>query len=98
MLFRSIWDVTWAAQVDTKSLDVAASGNAHPPQILSDTSLLQNDGWLTTNDGALLFWVPPGHRERLFWPRTLAITGSPTRINFDRFVQGEQWEQCCTGN
>ena len=43
--------------------------------IFSDGSVLHDDGWVTTADGLLLFWVPPEHRLGLFWPRTLTVMG-----------------------
>jgi len=55
----------------------------------------QNDDWARTNDGAIIFWVPPGQQGGLFWPQTVAIIGSPT---IDRIVQGLQWELCRTAS
>lgn len=73
--------------------------NVHTTPIFSDGSVLRPDGWLTTPDGLLIFWVPPEQPSGLFWPRTLAVIGArPTRINLNRFVHGPQWTLCQTGS
>ena len=56
------------------------------------TWILENDGWLTGNDGSLLFWVPSDLRSTL-------ITGPCTRIFNSQFStklllsehQGTSW-------
>ena len=66
--------------------------------IFSDGSILHDDGWVTTTDGLLLFWVPLEHRLGLLWPRTLTVIGAqPTRLNMHRFAHGPRWTQCRTG-
>ena len=60
--------------------------------------MLHSDGWLTTSDGQLLFWVPPEQRPGMLLPPTLVIIGAqPLRINLDRFVHGSRWTLCRTG-
>jgi len=39
----------------------------------SDDSTLHDDGWVTTTDGPLLFWVPPEHHLGLFWPALVQL-------------------------
>ena len=59
------------------------------------TWILENDGWLTGNDGNLLFWVPSDLRSTL-------VNGPPTRILDSRFStkltlsenQGTLWTAC----
>jgi len=65
--------------------------------IFSDGSILHDDGWVTTTDGLLLFWVPPENRLGLLRPSTHAIIGAPpTRLDMQRFVHGPQWTLCKT--
>ncbi|KAF7970239.1 hypothetical protein HWV62_24730 [Athelia sp. TMB] len=59
----------------------------------SDSRLGQ--GWMRNRKGGLLFWVPPEHREGLFWPRTTTVISTlPTRLDPENFVLGEDWAQC----
>ncbi|KAF7970237.1 hypothetical protein HWV62_24726 [Athelia sp. TMB] len=52
-------------------------------------------GWMRNRKGGLLFWVPPEHREGLFWPRTITVISKrPTRLDLEDFVHGEDWAQC----
>ena len=89
---------------ENNPLKPSHSRNANVPSgdgatAFSDGSILRDDGWMTTTDGRLLFWVPPDNRSGLFWPRTLAIMGAhPTRLNMQRFVHGSQWMLCRTGD
>jgi WD40 repeat protein len=65
----------------------------------SDGSILHDDGWVTTTDGLLLFWVPPEHHLGLFWPRSRAIIGAhPVQLHMGCFVHGPQWTLCQTGD
>ncbi|KAF8322984.1 uncharacterized protein EI90DRAFT_2936090 [Cantharellus anzutake] len=65
---------------------------------MSSSDLLCDDGWVTTADGLLLFWVPQEHRLGLCWPHTLVVIGAqPTQLNMQCFVHGPQWTQCHTG-
>ncbi|KAF7967836.1 hypothetical protein HWV62_32906 [Athelia sp. TMB] len=52
-------------------------------------------GWMRNRKGGLLFWVPPEHREGLFWPHTTTVISKlPTRLDLENFVHGEDWAQC----
>ncbi|KAF7967919.1 hypothetical protein HWV62_32533 [Athelia sp. TMB] len=52
-------------------------------------------GWMRNRKGGLLFWLPPEHREGLFWPHTAtAFSTLPTRLDLEKFVHGENWAQC----
>ncbi|KAF7966214.1 hypothetical protein HWV62_39682 [Athelia sp. TMB] len=53
-------------------------------------------GWMRNRKGELLFWVPPEHRTRLWWPHRIAVIGTeePTRLDLEHFVHGEKWAQC----
>ncbi|KAF7967746.1 hypothetical protein HWV62_33234 [Athelia sp. TMB] len=52
-------------------------------------------GWMRNRKGGLLFWVPPEHREGLFWPHTATVISRlPTSLDLRNFVHGEEWAQC----
>lgn len=54
-----------------------------------------HQGWILGNNGELLFWVPPSHRNALYWPRnTLVIGENSTRLDLCNFVHGLSWIQC----
>ncbi|KAF8328267.1 uncharacterized protein EI90DRAFT_2809178, partial [Cantharellus anzutake] len=59
--------------------------------------LLHDDGWATTTNGLLLFWVPPEHHFGLCWPHTRMVIGAqPTQLDMQCFVHGLEWMQCYT--
>ncbi|KLO19718.1 hypothetical protein SCHPADRAFT_898656 [Schizopora paradoxa] len=44
-----------------------------------------------------LFWLPPENRTGFWWPRNTAVMASKTtRIDFSRFVHGDDWHLCRT--
>ncbi|KAF7982115.1 hypothetical protein HWV62_29831 [Athelia sp. TMB] len=52
-------------------------------------------GWMLNREGGLLFWVPPEHREGLYWPHnTMVISERSTRLDMEKFVHGEDWTRC----
>ncbi|KAF7979625.1 hypothetical protein HWV62_41573 [Athelia sp. TMB] len=52
-------------------------------------------GWMLNREGGLLFWVPPEHREGLWWPHnTMVISKRSTHLNTQNFVHGEDWTRC----
>jgi len=60
--------------------------------------ILHSDGWLTTSDGELLFWVPPEQCRGMLLPPALVVIGAqPLRINLDRFEHRTRWILCRTG-
>ncbi|KAF7982120.1 hypothetical protein HWV62_29841 [Athelia sp. TMB] len=76
-----------------------------PDQASSDASDEADDGfgnysrlehgWMLNREGGLLFWVPPEHREGLYWPHnTMVISDRPTRLDMENFVHGENWTSC----
>jgi len=63
--------------------------------MLLSCSPIGDDGWLTSPDGELLFWVPPGNRLGLLRPETLKVFGAvETRIGFEHFAHGAEWAHC----
>ncbi|KAF5361996.1 hypothetical protein D9756_002762 [Leucocoprinus leucothites] len=60
-----------------------------------DLSLIR-DGWVKEEGSdSLLFWVPAEHRDRLWWPRNIAVVGvTPTKLDFSRFKYRRGWEEC----
>ena len=70
---------------------------ASPPtaRIFTDQSVIHEDGWCTSPQGELLFWVPDAHRATIYRPSTALIIGkNPTRLNFEKFVHGTNWTAC----
>lgn len=64
----------------------------------TDQTELTRDGWAVGPSGELLFWVPPMHRESLWRPSNVGVSGEySTKINFDQFVHGESWAECFGG-
>jgi hypothetical protein len=62
----------------------------------TDDCILRNDGWMSTQTGDLLFWVPAENRAS-FLSRSIYVMGTnmkQTRINLLRFACGLNWENC----
>jgi hypothetical protein len=58
------------------------------------------NGWVVGESGELLFWALKDHRERLFWPRNLAVIGSsgiPMQLDLMNFSHRENWTECIGG-
>ncbi|KAF7974289.1 hypothetical protein HWV62_12428 [Athelia sp. TMB] len=52
-------------------------------------------GWMLNRAGGLLFWVPPEHREGLWWPHNkMVISERSTCLDMENFVHGEDWTRC----
>ncbi|KAF8662700.1 hypothetical protein AX16_001142 [Volvariella volvacea WC 439] len=84
-----VWDAEGLEGIEDDPADVdPATLTAE----FSSYSHLKN-GWVVAANGALLFWVPPWHRDGLWWPRSSAvICERPTKLDLSRFVHGESWE------
>ncbi|KAF7987113.1 hypothetical protein HWV62_309 [Athelia sp. TMB] len=60
-------------------------------------SQLQENGWMVTSGGDLLFYVPPDLRVGLRRPHESAVITADermTRLHLDQFVHGEDWARC----
>lgn len=80
-----------------KSLNVDLHG--HP--VLSDESFIDENGWMFDSqrgNARILFWVPEENREWFIRPPNTAIIANKivTKIDFSRFVHGEDWMDCYT--
>ena len=79
---------------DPESLD--SSGRP----VLGDDAFIDEDGWMHSSrqdGGVRLFWVPKENRECIWWARnTAVIRETVTKLDFRRFVHGENWTQCRT--
>jgi len=66
--------------------------------VLSDGSYIDEDGWMRDSrgeDSKRLFWVPRESRGGFWWPRnTAVIARTITKIDFTRFVDGDNWAEC----
>jgi WD40 repeat protein len=61
----------------------------------SDGSVPHFDGWITTADGQLLFWIPPFSQCGLLWPRNTVIIGTKNiQLDCHRFAHGAKWTHC----
>ncbi|KAF7978465.1 hypothetical protein HWV62_45583, partial [Athelia sp. TMB] len=89
-----------SAPPNSRSITFSSSGQASPDA--SDEadngfgcySRLEH-GWMLNREGGLLFWVPPEHREGLWWPHnTMVISKRSTHLNTQNFVHGEDWIRC----
>jgi WD40 repeat protein len=61
----------------------------------SDNSVLCADGWMTTPDGQLLFWVPLSNRVGFLWPRnTIVIGAQPTQLDCCQLTPDFKWADC----
>ena len=77
-----------------EAFGVVQGGNT----VARDEWYIDEDGWMRDSrreDAKILFWVPKENR-RVFWlPRnTMVIHKNVTKIDFSRFVHGENWPQC----
>ncbi|KAE9388541.1 WD40 repeat-like protein, partial [Gymnopus androsaceus JB14] len=53
------------------------------------------NGWVHGKNSELLFWVPPQCCVALWRPNnTLVIGENPTKLNFNKFVFGRNWQAC----
>jgi len=61
----------------------------------SNSYSLNNEGWVVSPGGKLLFWVPPGNQLGLLRPGTLKVFGAAeTQIDVKHFVHGAEWTHC----
>jgi len=83
-----------ASPMETFSLDQRGC------PVLSDTSFIDKDGWMFDSrreDRIRLFWVPDENRGgfKFWWPQnTAVIARTITKIDFTRFVHGDNWAEC----
>ena len=64
-----------------------------------DNQVPDEDGWVKSESGELLFWVPRIHRHSFCGPRNLVVIGQhPTRVDYSHVQLGEDWTKCYTPN
>lgn len=86
-----VWDISDLG--DENGEKIIAGGL---PEFRDDDELA--DGWVRGREGELLFWVPWWNREGLYRPRNTVVIGKgANKLNFTRFVHGEDWYKCYTG-
>ncbi|KZP09326.1 WD40 repeat-like protein [Athelia psychrophila] len=85
-----VWDTNGKGGATVDESDITSA-------VFRDNSKLEN-GWIltpTSSSSRLLFWVPPWHRQGLWWPRnTAVIAPGSMRLELGTFVHGVDWEQC----
>jgi len=61
----------------------------------TDHSIINDEGWICGSKGELLMWIPSGHKEYLYRPSTIWISGKRgTSLNLSNFVHGRSWATC----
>ncbi|KAJ7067532.1 hypothetical protein C8F01DRAFT_980324, partial [Mycena amicta] len=54
-----------------------------------------DDGWVLSQDGDLLFWLPPAYRPGFCVPlNSHVIAQHEVVLSYENFVHGEDWAQC----
>jgi hypothetical protein len=62
----------------------------------TDTSEMDNDGWILGPSGELFFWIPPSYRLGLWRPNNIAVIGRDSwRVDLTDFAHGIHWQECC---
>ena len=65
----------------------------HPD--FTDHSVINEEGWICSDDGELLMWIPLIHRSHLHRPSNVWIAGEhETRLDLSTFVHGHSWTTC----
>ncbi|GJJ12624.1 hypothetical protein Clacol_006867 [Clathrus columnatus] len=68
---------------------------AQEKALFSNSSIMDNRGWVLGPNGELLFWIPYARRAGLWRPNMMHIAGtSITKLNFENFVHGLRWTEC----
>jgi hypothetical protein len=61
----------------------------------TDTSEMDDDGWILGPCGELFFWIPPSYRSGLWRPNNIAIIGGHIwKVDLTDFAHGTDWQQC----
>jgi WD40 repeat protein len=83
------------SKMTTNRSGYTVDSNAPISSLFTDDCILQNDGWMTTPTGDLLFWVPAENRVGFMW--SVGVVGADpnqTQVNLLRFASGLEWENC----
>ncbi|KLO08317.1 WD40 repeat-like protein [Schizopora paradoxa] len=89
----------WAVPLSTTPMQYVVSNlDQRGNLVLSDNCYIDYDGWLWDShgkDAKVLFWVPKRNRGGFWFPRnTAVIHNNVTKIDFSKFVHGENWAEC----
>jgi WD domain, G-beta repeat len=61
----------------------------------TDSSVIDDDGWIRGNNRELLMWIPIVHRPNLHRPSNVWVSGkNETRLDLSNFVHGDRWMTC----
>jgi WD40 repeat protein len=61
----------------------------------TNSSVIEDDGWIRGNKGELLMWIPIVHRTSLRRPSNIWVSGkNETRLDLSKFVHGGRWMTC----
>ncbi|KAI0036410.1 hypothetical protein K488DRAFT_41174 [Vararia minispora EC-137] len=91
-----VWDLANAALTGATTLEDSSQGNPTSQTTQSDELVLDEEGWVKTESGELLFWVPSKHRVglRLGGAVSHIISAHETQLDFTHFVHGDRWAEC----
>jgi len=79
----------------TTELTRIAFHDAENTRMFCDQSSLHHHGWIHNPHSELLFWLPPQNRSGLWWPNNTVVIGrSSTKIDFSKFIHGDNWTHC----
>ncbi|PVF92876.1 hypothetical protein CPB86DRAFT_819279 [Serendipita vermifera] len=96
------WDVS-----DIEKIGSVTLPHGVEPSSLSISGIAVNlqpdqDGWVRTRDGGLLFWVPEDYRNGLTSPATMTIPGTGdhrvVRLDLSEFRFGAAWTEIMRGS
>lgn len=78
-------------------LDLNSTNPASPADLQLSFPRINRDGWVHSDDGKLLFWLPPDYRSTFLWGRCQKLVGAePLELDFSRFEHGDRWMRCYT--
>jgi len=98
-----IWDLRTALK--RKQLLIGSASDISEV-INLDECWIDGDGWIGPTNGVdhqqlqrRLFWVPSIHRNSLCRPSNMCVIGGQreTRLDIEKFVHGEKWDECLLG-
>jgi hypothetical protein len=65
--------------------------------LYTSSSHLNDDGWMCTPLGQLLFWVPLVYRPNLWRANNVFVIGKDSiKLDLTQFMHGQEWQKCYT--
>ena len=61
----------------------------------TDSSVIDEEGWICGSKGELLMWIPETYRAHLHRPSNIWVASKyETRMDLTTFVHGQSWTTC----